>query len=392
MYIKRILEKDIQEGSKYFPVIAILGPRQSGKTTLAQKMFPNHVYTSLEDIDNREAAKNDPRTFLKMHRNEHGMIIDEFQYAPDLLSYIQTISDAEKKMGHFILTGSQNFLMNQAISQSLAGRVSLHTLLPLSSNELEQAGLLPDDIEDILYTGLYPAAYIRKIPPKRLYAQYIQTYLERDVRTLANIGDLSVFQTFIALCAERIGQPLNLTELGKACRMSDQTIKRWITILETSYIIYLLKPYEKTFGKRLIKRPKLFFYDPGLAYHLLQLKKDEIIDHPKRGNIFESFIIAEIVKHFYNHGERPTIFYWQDKNRHEIDCIVQYGRKVLAFEIKASRTANSRLFSGLKYWNDLSEDNNESNSFVIYAGSKKNISSYKNLISWQSLTTALKFF
>ncbi|MFH1832168.1 MAG: ATP-binding protein [bacterium] len=393
MYIKRFLERDIAEGSLYFPAVAILGPRQSGKTTLARHMFDKHAYISLEDTDVRKAALGDPRSFLELYRNEFGLIIDEFQYVPDLLSYIQTIVDSEKKQGYFILTGSQNFLMNQAISQSLVGRVSLHTLLPLSVDELEVEGLLTDEVEYFMHRGFYPATFVSKTPHKRLYAQYVRTYLERDVRQLSNVGDLATFQVFLVLCAERVGQLVNFSELGRECRVSDNTIKRWISILEASYIVFLLRPYEKSFGKRFVKSPKLYFYDTGLICYLLKITKAELFTHQKRGNIFESLIISEIVKHFYNKGEEPTIYFWQDKDKHEVDCIIQYGTRVIAIEMKAGRTANSSFFSGLTYWKDevrtANIDNRE--NYVVYAGPKNRITGYKDLISWQSVKQIMSF-
>ncbi len=390
MYIERILGKDIKKGARYFPVIAILGPRQSGKTTLAKKIFPNHVYVSLEDPDIRRAALEDPRTFLEFYKNKHGVILDEFQHVPELPSYIQTIVDSEKKDGYFILTGSQNFLMNQAISQSLAGRISIHTLLPLSIDELENHGLLSDDVETVQYKGFYPATYNKKIPHQRLYSQYVRTYIERDVRQLTQVGDLNTFKTFLGLCAERVGQIVNFTELGKACRISDQTVKRWLSILEASYIIYLLSPYEKTLGKCLVKNPKLYFYDSGLICYLLKLKENEIFMSSKRGNIFESFIISEIIKDFYNKGEDPSVYFWQDKYKHEIDCIIKHGTRVIAVEIKAGRTPNTSFFSSLAYWRKLNEKN-KSECYVVYAGNKDKISGYKELISWQSLKSIMKF-
>ena len=390
MYIKRILEKDIKEGSRFFPVVGILGPRQSGKTTLAKKMFPNHFYVSLEAPDIRTAAKKDPRTFLELHRNKHGIIIDEFQYVPELLSYIQTIVDEEKKNAYFILTGSQNFLMNQAISQSLAGRISIHTLLPLSINELKTEKLLYKKFEHALFKGFYPATFSNKTPHKRLYSQYVKTYIERDVRELTHVGDLKTFQTFLGLCAERVGQLVNFSELGRECRISDQTVKRWLSILEASYIIFQLQPYEKTFGKRLVKSPKIYFYDSGLLCYLLKLKEDELFTHSKKGNLFESFVIAEIIKNFYNRGEDPNVYFWRDRSDHEVDCIMTYGSKKIAVEIKASQTPNTRFFSGLSFWNNLPQ-NTKNKSYVVYTGEEKRISGYKNLVSWQNIENIMKF-
>ncbi len=394
MYIKRKLEKDIAQGRLYFPVVAILGPRQSGKTTLAKKMFPNHLYVTLEDIDVREAAKHDPRSFLSLHRNDHGLIIDEFQHVPELLSYIQGIVDTEQKQGYFILTGSQNFLMYQAMSQqSLAGRVSLHTLLPLSFDELEDNDLAPKQIEDMLYRGTYPATYNKKVPHTRLYQQYVRTYLERDIRELTHVGDLATFQTFLVLCAERVGQRVNYSELGKECGVSDQTAKRWLTILQASYIIFQLQPYEKTISKQFVKTPKLFFYDTGLLCYLLRLTKKQLtMDPKKKGNIFESFIISEIIKQFYNRGYEPTIYFWQDKYKHEVDCIIKYGTHLITTEIKSSRTPSSHYFDNLAYWKEyLNPKEEKPEGYVIYADTKDRISGYKNLISWQSIGTILSF-
>lgn len=393
MYIKRRLENDIAQGILYFPVIAILGPRQSGKTTLAKKMFPKHFYVTLEELDMRKAAINDPRSFLMLHRNEYGLIIDEFQHVPELLSYIQGIVDSEQKQGYFILTGSQNFLMNQAMSQqSLAGRVSLHTLLPLSVDELEANNLISDHVEDLLYRGFYPATYTKKTPHDRLYQQYVRTYLERDIRELTQVGDLATFQTFLVLCAERVGQRINYSELGKECRISDTTAKRWLTILEASYIIFQLQPYEKTISKQFTKTPKLFFYDSGLVCYLLRLQKKELATHSKRGNIFESFIISEIVKQFYNRGHEPTIYFWQDKYKHEVDCIIRYGTHLIATEIKASRTPDPHYFDNLLYWKTyLNVQEGEPKFYVIYADNKDRITGYKNLLSWQSIGTILDF-
>lgn len=393
MYIKRKLEKKIQEGSRFFPVVAILGPRQSGKTTLARHLFSDHVYVSLEDPDKRSAAINDPRTFLKMHHNDHGLIIDEFQYAPDLLSYIQTIVDEEQHQGYFVLTGSQNFLMNQAISQSLAGRVSLYTLLPLSLDELDSNDQLPENVESILHQGLYPAIYTKKVPPQDLYSNYVKTYIERDVRELAHVGDLRLFQTFLTLCAERVGQLVNFTELSKEARVSDQTVRRWLSILEASYILFLLQPYEKTLGKRLVKTPKLYFYDSGLVCYLLQLDERDLIDHSKKGNIFEALIVSEIRKYFYNRGIEPHTYFWQDHNKHEIDCVIAYKRTLIAIEMKSNRTPSKNFFTGLSYWNNIEKNSGQSekSGYVVYAGDKKHISGYENLVSWQSLDFILNF-
>lgn len=308
MLLRRDLKSAIIESAQYFPVVAILGPRQSGKTTLAQMIFERYTYVTLEDLDMRVAAVQDPRTFLIANRREYGVIIDEFQYVPELLSYIQTMVDREKKQGYFILIGSQNFLMNEKITQSLAGRVAIHTLLPLSIHELSENKILPEEMEPMLYKGSYPAIYAKNTPPALLYSNYFQTYIERDVRQLTQVGDLMAFQTFVMLCAARIGQLLNLTSLANECNISDHTAKRWISILQASYIVFLLPPYHNNFGKRLVKSPKIFFYDTGLVCNLLKIKEEELALYPHKGNIFESLIISEILKWHYNNGHIPNIY------------------------------------------------------------------------------------
>lgn len=389
MILKRELAKRVVEGAKYFPVVAILGPRQSGKTTLAKLAFKDHNYVSLEDLDLRFAAANDPRSFLLANGNEHGIIIDEFQHVPELLSYIQTIVDREQKPGYFILTGSQNFLMNQAITQSLAGRISIHTLLPLSIEELKENGILPSTMETAVYDGGYPAIYSKNIMPKDFYRGYLRTYIERDIRQLTQVGDLRTFHTFVTLCAARIGQILNITSLGNECGISDATVKKWLSILEAGYIIFLLQPYHGNFGKRVVKKPKIYFYDSGLACHLLKIKKEDLIVHPNKGNIFESFIICEILKWYENHDETPNIYFWQDKTGHEVDCIIESGRKVIPVEVKAARTINTRFFEGLSYWNQF-KDHEPTNGYVIYAGEKQQMKGYPNVISWQSMEELFK--
>ncbi|MCA9770574.1 ATP-binding protein [Candidatus Dependentiae bacterium] len=381
--IKRQLEADIIKGAQYFSVIAILGPRQSGKTTTAQSVFKNHAYVSLEDLYLRTAAKKDPRTFLLANATKSGIIIDEFQHVPELLSYIQTIVDAQQKPGYFILTGSQNFLMNEKISQSLAGRVSIHILLPLSTNELKKSNIALPDIEQMLYNGCYPALYAKNIPADLLYKNYLQTYIERDVRQLAQVGDLTTFQTFISLCAARVGQLLNISSLGNECGVSDSTVKRWISVLEASYVLFLLRPYHNNFGKRLVKSPKMYFYDSGLICYLLRIKKEQLAIHPTRGNIFESFVISDMLKWYHNHGQLPLVYFWRDKAGHEIDCLLQDGNRLVPIEIKSSRTPNNRFFENIEYWQKLT--NNKEKNFVVYAGDTTQALSHSDIISWQNM-------
>lgn len=382
MVIRRDAQEAIRTGARFFPVVAILGPRQSGKTTVARLIFKEHSYVSLEDLDMRLAAKTDPRSFLAS-RMQAGMIIDEFQYVPELLSYIQTLVDEEKKPGTFILTGSQNFLMNNAISQSLAGRISLHTLLPLSIHELSIAALLPERLELFLQQGSYPALYSQHIDPELLYKNYIQTYVERDVRDLTQVGDLHTFTLFISLCAARIGQLVNISSLANECGISDATARRWLSILQASYIIFLLQPYHANFGKRFIKTPKLYFYDTGLACQLLKIKPDELILHPYRGNVFESLIIADLLKWHYNKGKVPTLYFWKDKTGNEIDCIIAQGQRLIPVEVKSGRTVGQRFFEGLSYWQQLTQDKE---GFVVFGGESEQARAFAPVVSWRDMS------
>lgn len=361
-YIPRELEKNLMSAAKEFAAVAILGPRQSGKTTLARHKFPKHKYISLEDYDLRELANTDPRGFLNDYPSGTGIILDEIQHAPKLLSYIQTAIDLtlntelkpKTKRGFFIITGSQNFLLNQAISQTLAGRVAILTLLPLSIAELTKSKLLPSKIETAVFTGAYPALYIEKRSITRLYQGYINTYLERDVRQIKNIPDLNLFKKFLSLCAGRIGQEVNYSSLGNDCGLDDKTIKAWLSVLEASYIIFLLQPYYKNFGKRLIKSPKLYFVDTGLACTLLRIKSaTELLDSAMRGPLIENFIISDLLKQQYNLELLPSIYFWRDLSGNEIDCIIDEGNIIVPIEIKSSKTVIDSFFKNYDYWQTL---------------------------------------
>lgn len=393
--IPRAMAPDLIDSAKTFPVVAILGPRQSGKTTLAKELFKKHKYVNFEDSRIRELAEKDPYGFLKDFKNEHGIIIDEFQEVPQFLSTIQVTVDIEKKYGYFILTGSQNFLMNQAISQSLAGRVALHTLLPLSIEELKNAGLLPDELNQLMTQGMYPRIYTDHIVLEKWYESYIQTYLERDVRQLKEIKNLDLFQVFIKLCAGRSGQVLNLTSLGNDCGISDVTAREWINILRASYLIFLLQPYHTNFNKRLIKNPKLYFYDTGLLAHLLgNITSNAMPAHYLKGHIFETFIISDIQKQFYNLGKRPATYFWRDRSKYEIDCIIDMPNRPIGYgmtpvEIKSSRTITSTFFEGLTYWNNLA-DREKNHSYVIYAGDEEQTRTAGTAIPWKDAGNLLE--
>ncbi|MCB9492716.1 MAG: ATP-binding protein [Epsilonproteobacteria bacterium] len=368
---KRDLEKILLEYTK-FPVVAILGPRQSGKTTLAQATFNNYTYVSLEDLKTRELALEDPQNFLAMHENEHGIIIDEFQNVPDILSQIQIIVDQKKRPGYFVLTGSQNFLMNQAISQSLAGRVGILTLLPLSLHELNSNNLLTPDVNQTIINGFYPRIYDESFSPSQLYPSYIQTYVQRDVRQLSHVGDLNAFIKFIKLCAGRIGQILNMSEIAGVCGISTPTAQRWLSILQASYIIFLLQPYFNNFNKRQTSAPKLYFFDTGIACSLLDITSADRLGVDRLyGNMFENFIIADLYKQYYTVGKQPPVYFWRDKNgRLEVDCIIEEERTIFPVEIKSGKTIASDFFTNLKEWSQLAQKNNLDlgTNFIVYGG------------------------
>jgi predicted AAA+ superfamily ATPase len=377
------------ELAQKMPVIAIVGPRQSGKTTLAQATFKKHRYVSLEDLKNREFAHTDPRAFFQTYHNESGIILDEIQRVPELLSYIQVHVDEYKRPGYFILTGSQNFLVHEAITQTLAGRIAIFTLLPLSIAELKKARLLPGTIEECVVTGCYPRPYASHLAPRDWYPDYLRTYVERDVRSLRNVTDLTVFERFIGLCAGRIGQLLNVTSLANDCGVTVATAKSWLSLLEASYIIFLLQPYHKNVGKRLVKSPKLYFFDTGLACSALGIDTaEQVVTHYLRGGLVESLLIVEIYKHYYNLKLEPHIYFWRDKMGNEVDCVVASGGQLLPIEIKAGKTISSQYFDGLQYWYELHKAS-ENNGVVLYAGDENQTRSAGRVVSWSSADTIL---
>jgi len=382
--ITRILTQKIKEMSKKFPVLAILGPRQSGKTTLSQAVFTKHTYISFEDLEARAFAQEDPKGFLEEYKNKYGIILDEIQHVPDMLSYIQVYVDREKQPGYFILTGSQNFLINQAITQTLAGRIAIFTLLPFCINELKKAKLLPEKINNLIFKGCYPRIYDQNIAPTDWYPNYIRTYIERDVRQIKNVTNLTTFQRFIKLCAGRIGQLLNVSSLGSDCGISTGTAREWLSLLETSYILFLLQPHHKNFSKQQMKAPKLYFYDTGLACSLLGIETEQqVFSHYLRGGLFESFILSELLKNQYNKGKRPGLFFWRDKYGHEVDGILEKTTELIPIEIKAGQTISPNFFDGIAYWSELAKQD-PAKGCIIYAGDKNQKRKNGRVIGWQS--------
>ncbi len=335
-----------------FPIVAIAGPRQSGKTTLARAQFPAKPYVSLENPDEREFALSDPRRFLDRFPN--GAILDEVQRCPALFSWLQGVVDERQRMGDFVLTGSSQFDLIAGIGQSLAGRVGRVELLPLAQSEMCQAGCLPDTLDQLLLNGGYPAVYSRQLAPADWYGNYVSTYLERDVRQLLEVKDLALFQRFLKLCAARTGQLLNLSALGADCGISSVTARQWMSVLEASYLVTLVQPYHRNFGKRLVKTPKLYFLDTGLAAWLLGIRDVATMSlHPQRGALFETWVVAEHVKQAFNLGETPGISFWRDRAGHEVDLIREDALRVYPTEIKSGATFASDWANALQKFKAL---------------------------------------
>lgn len=382
-FIKRHLEKSIQAQAGKYPVIAVTGPRQSGKTTLLKNIFKDYQYLSLEDPDNRSFATDDPVGFLKKYNDR--IILDEAQQVPVLFSYIQTIVDESKKMGQFILSGSQNFQLLNNITQSLAGRVALFKLLPLDFGEMKPQNLLAKDYATACITGFYPAIYDREIDPTIFYTNYIQTYVERDVTELLNIRDTRQFRTFLSLCAARVGQLLNLNSLANECGISQPTAKAWLSILESSYIIFQLQPFYQNFNKRVVKTPKLYFYDTGLLCNVLGIRNtDTLIQNPLKGNIFENLIVSEIYKKNEHHYLHNDYWFWRDSNGHEVDLLTQNGNVFDVFEIKSTQTIMTEHFKGMDFFSDIAQ-NKTGTKTLIYGGTENQERSLYSVVGWRNI-------
>lgn len=381
--IERSIEKKLRQMTTKFPVVTLTGTRQCGKSTLLKQRFNEFKYISLEDLDRRQFAIDDPRGFLMNFGTP--LIIDEAQYAPDLFSYIQTRVDEKNETGMYILSGSHNFLLMERISQSLAGRTAILKMAPFSINELRQASILPNNLNDWLITGGYPRIYDKAIAPIDFFPNYIQTYLERDVRLLRNISDMSQFVRFLKLCAGRLAQLLNVASLASECGISVPTANAWLSILETSYTIFLLKPYYRNYNKRLIKSPKLYFCDTGLAASLLGLENSHQMEtHYLRGELFENMVIAESVKRSYSQGREPNLYFWRDSNNEEVDLLSEQGTTLDCYEIKSAATMHSDHFSSLKTFAKQAQlDTNRLH--VVYGGEQDIQTSNGNYISWKNL-------
>lgn len=374
--IPRLLHKTLQDLRQQYPILSLLGPRQSGKTTLAKAVFSDLPCLSMEDLDERALALADPRGFLKRFAN--GVILDEAQHVPELFSYLQTYVDDNPTPGRFVLTGSQNFLLQANISQSLAGRVAIVTLLPLSLKELKNAKMLPGDLNTYLVNGSYPRIYHEKIQPAVWKKNYITTYLERDVRQLKNIKDLGQFQIFLKMCAHRVGQLVNLSALAQDCGITHNTAKEWINLLEASYLVFLLRPHHNNFNKRLVKMPKLYFYDTGLVCSLLGIDND-VYTHPMRGPLFENFVVSEMMKNSLHENKDPRLYFWRDRVGHEVDVVREVGQKLIPYEVKSGHTLTPDSFEGMQYWLKLAE---MQQGHMVYAGDKHYTYKDMDIIPW----------
>ncbi|MBK9686548.1 MAG: ATP-binding protein [Saprospiraceae bacterium] len=383
MSILRVIKREMDVFAKKYPILVLTGPRQSGKTHFLKAQFENYRYVNLENPDNRNFALEDPNGFLEQY--DQFVIFDEIQRVPELFSYLQTKVDEDRIMGQYILSGSQNFQLMHNITQSLAGRVALFKLLPFDLSEMAAAHWLDEDYAVNLQKGFYPAIYDRDIPSKNFYSNYLQTYVERDLSDLIQVKNLRQFRNFISLCAARAGQLLNLNSLANECGISQPTAKSWISVLETSYIVYQLQPYLPNFNKRITKSPKLYFYDTGLLCYLLKINDASAFkSSPYKGNLFENYIINEYFKKNYHHNLLRDFWFWRDTAGHEIDLIWQKSEKLNLVEIKASETIMPDMFKGIQYFENLSSDNIESKT-LVHTGLFNQKRSVAKVNSWKNI-------
>jgi len=381
--IRRHLTTALRKAAKDYPVVTLTGPRQSGKTTLVRSVFSKHDYVSLEDPDERSFALEDPRGFLRQFRGR--VVLDEVQRAPELPSYIQGIVDEMDRPGQFVLTGSQNLLLLDTISQSLAGRTSMLHLFPFARSELKRRAPMSisdvgrvaprstgddADLFDTLFRGFYPRIHDKGLDPQNWLCNYYQTYVERDVREVLNVGDLETFGRFIRLCAGRCGQLLSLSSLAADCGVSHATARRWLSTLETGFLVYLLRPHHRNFNKRLVKSPKLYFLDTGLLCYLLRIRTPEdLVSHALRGAIFETFVVSELLKNYHNRGEQPDLYFWRDSAGHEVDLIIERGDRLIPVEVKSGETVAGDFFRALDFWRRL-PGQAECAASVVYGGGR----------------------
>lgn len=377
--IQREAEAEIRTLAKQFKAVAIVGPRQSGKTTLVRHIFGDKLYVNLENPDLRRYATDDPRGFLSDY--PRGAVLDEVQRVPELFSYLQQILDESEDHGLFILTGSNNFLLQERISQSLSGRVGYLNLLPLALSEIKDTR---STVNELMYKGGYPVLHSEVAEPAKWYPNYIRTYVERDVRLIKNISDLDTFERFLRLCAGRIGQLLNMSSLAVETGVDVKTIGAWLSVLETSFVLFRLQPYHQNYNKRIVKMPKLYFYDTGLAISLLGIENSaQLALNPFRGSLFENMIIVELLKKRYNAGKSHQLFFWRDNVGNEVDLLINKGNSLLPVEIKSGQTVTDDYFKGLLFWNKITATGG---GYIIYGGElKQNRSNGIKVLSFRDL-------
>lgn len=381
MPVQREITRQVRRLAMSFPVVAITGPRQSGKTTLARMAFPRKRYVSLEDPDELDLARADPRGFLARFPN--GAVLDEAQRWPDLLSYLQGIVDSDGRRGLFVVTGSQQFGLLSRVTQSLAGRVGLAHLLPFTLREARATGFDPSTLDRALFAGLYPAVHDRRVAPSRWYANYVQTYVERDVRQLLNVGDLASFRTFLRLCAGRIGQLVNLSSIASDCGVTHNTARSWLSVLEASYVVVLLQPHHRNFSKRVVKTPKLYFVDTGLAAWLLGVRNARQLEaHPMRGPLFESFVVSALYKRAFNAADTPSLYFWRDRAGLEVDVLIDEGSTIRPVEIKAGRTLSADQLRGIQSWLSLAGSAGRAPT-LVYGGDEARERSGVRVVGWR---------
>jgi predicted AAA+ superfamily ATPase len=379
--IQREASAKVLEYASHYPVVTITGPRQSGKTTLCRMLFSDRPYVSLEAPDTREFALRDPRGFLE--RFDSGVVIDEVQRVPSLLSYIQVYADRHNRAGMFILTGSQNLNLLDGVAQSLAGRTALVTLLPFTLAEAYGTSP-PSSVEQLLYTGFYPRVFDQRLNPSEASSFYVSTYIERDLRQLINVRDLAQFEVFLKLCAGRTGQILNMSALGNDAGIAHNTARQWLSVLEATYVIKLLRPYYRNLGKRLVKAPKLYFLDTGVAAYLLSItERRHLTAHPLRGALFESFVVSELLKQRLNEGKSDNLYFFRDNKGLEIDILLESGAGVDQLEVKSGKTISSDFFAPLRKFAEL--HGRVGRSSLVYGGTESMLREGVHVISWRDV-------
>ena len=385
--IRRNIESVLIQRAGAFPVVTVTGPRQAGKTTLCRAVFPHKPYVSLEAPDVRHFAADDPRGFLSQYRD--GAILDEIQRAPDLLSYLQTDVDQRPDPGRFILTGSTNLGLLHSVSQSLAGRTAVLTLLPLTLDEVRRFNFATGDLDDSLVRGSSPAVFDRRLDPHDWYASYVATYVERDARSLLNIGNLGDFQRFVGLCAGRTGQLINLSALGADTGVRHATAGAWLSVLEASYLTWRLQPLHTNVTSRLVKTPKLHFFDTGLVCYLLGIRSAEHLrHHPLRGSIFETWVASEIVKARLNAGQPPAMSFFRDRRGREVDVVIDEGNSFQAVEAKSGATIAADTFDGLQAFDEIAMSSWPDRTVsrrLVYGGDQAQRRSYAAVVPWTEI-------